>query len=130
LHESIRRSVHKRKRLGQSQVIGVEEHQDQPLQTRVGLIRTLVPLGLLAVQIMSKEEVMAQAGESYGSGTPLHRYGAIPGSVTLGNQRHPIRISRHRSRAGGEVALANWAALKATSAPDEALLKRILYGLS
>jgi hypothetical protein len=50
--------------------------------------------------------------------------------VTLGNQRHPIRIPRHRSRAGGEVALANWAALKGTSALDEALLKRVLYGLS
>jgi transposase-like protein len=102
----------------------------ESLDTKVELIRALIPLGLMAVQEMLEDEVWALAGTRYHRGGEHYRHGTNPSSVKLQGQRHRVRVPRVRDRRGQEVALASWAALRDTREPDEGLLRRVLYGLS
>lgn len=102
----------------------------QPIDTKVELIRALIPLGLMAVQEMLEDEVCALAGARYGRGGEHYRHGTNPGSVKLQGQRHRVRVPRVRDRDGQEVPLQSWAALRDGREPDEGLLRRVLYGLS
>jgi putative transposase len=120
----------KGKRLGIADVISAEDYEGQPVNSKIELIRALVPLGLMAIKDMLEQEVCELAGARYGRGSEVFRHGTNPGSVALTGQRHPIRVPRLRVRAGGEMPLSSWAALQTADAPDERLLKRVLYGLS
>lgn len=100
------------------------------IDTRVELIRALIPLGLMFVGEILEEEVVALAGQRLERGGNYDRHGSNPGSVKLNDQSHPVRVSRVRLRAGNEVPLRSWQALRETGEPDELLLQRGLYGIS
>lgn len=120
----------KRKRLSKAKDwLGID-FDSQPMDTKVELIRALIPLGLMAVQQMLETEVCALAGARYGRGGRHYRHGTNPGSVKLQGQRHAIRVPRVRDRGGQEVSLESWAALREGGEADELLLRRVLYGLS
>lgn len=86
---SIVRSVRKRKKnrkLGKVEVVGREEYADQDLDTKVELIRSLVPIGLMHVYELLDQEVTALAGERYArkeASVRGRRHGSNPGTVGL-----------------------------------------------
>ncbi|MFC1806027.1 hypothetical protein ACFL09_03510, partial [Planctomycetota bacterium] len=121
--------------LGEPAVVSPEEFAAMEVDAKIELIQALIPLGLMAVSQSLEAEVRALAGERYGRGdgqAGLVRHGSNPGSVRLGGQRVPIRVPRVRHLAEGrEVPLATHQALgEASGAVNEALLRRVLYGLS
>jgi len=120
----------KRNRLGEAVDWSAIDFHTQPLDTKVELIRALIPLGLMAVQEMLEGEVWRLAGGRYSRDGDHYRHGTNPGSVKLQGQRHRVRVPRVRDRGGQEVPLESWAALRETREPDEVLLRRVLYGLS
>lgn len=128
--QSIYRKGHKHKRLGKARQETLEAFDDFEVDTKVELIRALIPLGLMAVQDTLLTEVMELAGGRYSRGHDYRRHGSNPGTVKLGGQRHAVRVPRVRDRHGNERLLEGWAALKEGGEPDELLLRRVLYGLS
>ena len=124
----------KKRVLGDVEIISAEEYEGLDVNAKVEVIRALIPLGLKAVMEMLDEEVTALAGRRYsrGEGRPgLARYGSNPGSVRLAGQRVRMPIPRVRNlRSNVEVPLQGLEALRGTGEVDEALLRRVLLGLS
>ena len=129
---SVVRRMRKRKRcLGEVRVLRREEYQGLELNAKVELIRGLIPLGLMHVQMVLDEEVEALAGPRYAhvDGVTGTRHGSNPGTVVLDGQRVPIRVPRVRSDQA-EIPLRSYQGLHGTGAADDALLRRVLYGIS
>jgi putative transposase len=133
---SLLRSVKKRKksrRLGKVEVVRREEYAELKLDTKVEMIRSLVPLGLMHIHELLDDEVTALAGERYARKDELdrgRRHGSNPGTVGLAGQRVPIRVPRVRSIRGGEIPLRSYEALSHDGEVNDLLLKRVLYGIS
>ena len=133
---SVLRSVRKRKKgrtLGPVEIIRREDYVDLELDTKVELIRSLVPLGLMHVEELLDAEVMALAGEHYArkdASVGGRRHGSNPGTVGLAGQRVPIRVPRIRHVAGSEMPRRSYEALHGDRAVDDRLLKRVLSGIS
>ena len=133
---SLLRSVKKRKKsrvLGEVQVVSREEYTGLDVDSKVEMIRALVPLGLMQVEELLDEEVKALAGERYArkkASLRGRRHGSNPGTVGLGGQRVPVRVPRVRSVAGGEIPLRSYDELSRGGAVNELLLRRVLYGIS
>ena len=98
--------------------------------TRRWTIRSLVPLGLMHVQELLDQEVTALASERYVRTASGGRRGSNPGTVGLAGQRVPIRVPRIRRLAGSEIPLRSYEALHDDREVDDALLRRVLYGIS
>ena len=133
---SLLRSVKKRKKrrvLGEVEVMSREEYSGLELDSKVEMIRALIPLGLMHVEELLDEEVKALAGERYARKEATlrgRRHGCNPGTVGLGGQRVPVRVPRVRSVAGGEIPLRSYEELSPDGAVNELLLRRVLYGIS
>src|SRR6266705_2783332 len=88
---SLVRRMRKCKRcLGEVRVLQREEYQELELSTKVEMIRSLIPLGLMHVQMLLQEELEALTGPRYAreDGAAGMRYGsnaatAIPGAIGL-----------------------------------------------
>ena len=92
---SVIRRMRRRKRcLGEVRVLRRDEYQGLELNAKVELIR-----GLMHVQLVLDEEVVALAGPRYAreDGAKGMRYGSNPGTVVLDGQKVPIRVPRVRS---------------------------------
>jgi transposase-like protein len=129
---SVIRRVRKRKRsLGEVRVLRREDYQGLELDAKVELIRSLIPLGLMHVQMVLDEEVEALAGARYvrEDGANGTRHGSNPGTVVLDGQKVPIRVPRVRSEQA-EIPLRSYQALHGTGTADGGLLRRVLYGIS
>ena len=132
---SLQRSIKERKksrRLGAVQVMEREDYGELEVDSKVEMIRALVPLGLMHVQELLDDEVRALAGERYARKAETvkgSRHGTNPGTVKLAGQRVPIRVPRVRGTKG-EIALRSYEALSEDGDVDELLLRRVLYGIS
>jgi putative transposase len=110
------------------------------LDSRVEIIRALIPLGLEAVNDLLQQEVTGLTGERYkhsrpdddGGGRPGHaRWGAQAGSVFLADQKVAIQVPRVRDlQRKEEVPLRTYQRLRAPRPADELALRKILKGLS
>ena len=133
---SVLRPVRKRKKgrtLGPVNIIQREDYTDLELDTKVELIRSLIPLGLMHVQEVLDQEVTALAGERYArkdASVGGRRHGTNPGTVGLAGQRVPIRVPRMRSVAGSEIPLRSYETLRGDGEVNDLLLTRVLYGIS
>jgi len=127
----VRRMRRRKRCLGEVRVLRREEYQGLEPNAKVELIRSLIPLGLMHVQMLLDEEVDALAGPRYAhaDGTTGTRHGSNPGTVVLDGQKVPIRVPRVRSEQA-EIPLRSYQGLHGTGAADEALLRRVLYGIS
>ena len=129
---SVLRPVRQRKKgrtLGPVDVIDRKEYAELDVDTKVELIRSLVPLGLLHVEEWLDEEVTALAGGRYArkdASVGGRRHGSNPGTVGLAGQRVP----RIRHVAGSEMPLRSYEALHGERAVNDLLLTRVLYGIS
>ena len=122
----------KSKRLGEPEVLSREEYEGMELDSRLELIRSLVPMGLMAVYQELDREVVSLAGvrHSRKSAGPKHyRHGTNPGTVRLLGQRVPIEVPRVRGPEG-EVRLESYDNLHRGGGLDELLFRRVLYGIS
>jgi putative transposase len=101
---------------------------------RVELIQALIPLGLEAVNDLLQQEVTALAGARYRHGdgqAGYARWGRQPGSVYLTDQKLAVQVPRVRDlKAGKEVPLPSYQALRQPRRADEAALRKVLKGLS
>ena len=133
---SVLRPVRKRKKgrtLGPVNIIQREDYTDLELDTKVELIWSLIPLGLMHVQEVLDQEVTALAGERYArkdASVGGRRHGTNPGTVGLAGQRVPIRVPRMRHVAGSEMPLRSYEALRGDGEVNDLLLTRVLYGIS
>ena len=126
------RKCKKGKCLGNIEIVDRAAYQGLELNTKVELIRGLIPLGLMHIQELLDDEVTVLAGPRYARKDTVStgvRHGTNPGSVPLAGQRVPIRVPRVRD-ARGELPLRSYVALQAPGAVDETLLRRVLYGIS
>ncbi len=122
----------KNRRKGKVDVMSRERYGEFELDSKVELIRSLVPLGLLYAQELLEEEVRAWTGARYSrknEATPGRRHGSNPGSVRLAGQRVPVQVPRVRGTRS-EVPLRSYGLLHEGGELDELLLKRVLYGIS
>jgi transposase-like protein len=129
---SFLRRVRKRKRcFGKVEVLRREEYEELELDAKVEAIRGLIPLGLMHVQELLDQEVLALAGprRAREDGAPGMRHGTNPGSVRLGGQRVPIQVPRVRSDRG-EIPLRSYQAMHESGEVNDQLLRRVLYGIS
>src|SRR2546422_6552945 len=88
---SVVRRMRRRKRsLGEVRVLRREEYQGLELNAKVELIRSLIPLGLMHVQMLLDDEVEALAGPRYAhaDGAGGMRHGSNPG----GSEKHTSEI--------------------------------------
>src|SRR3990172_8825523 len=131
--DSVLEAVRKRKKvMKQVEVVRRERYEELDLDTKVELVRSLVPLGLMYIEELLDAEVQALAGERYrrkDEGVSGRRHGSNPGSVRMAGQRVALRVPRVR-REQGEVPLRAYARLRGTGEVDEMMLKRVLYGIS
>ena len=133
---SVLRSVKKRKKnrkLGKIEIVRREEYAGLEVDTKVELIRSLVPLGLMHVHELLDQEVASLAGERYArkeASTRGRRHGSNPGTVGLAGQRVPIQVPRVRSVTGHEIPLRSYDALRGEREANDLLLRRVLYGIS
>jgi transposase-like protein len=98
------------------------------------LIQALIPVVLERVAELLAADVVAIAGARYARtdhAPHCVRWGRQAGSIYLGDQKVPIEVPRVRDRvANVEVPLPSYHALQAPHAVDQAVLLRILGGLS
>jgi putative transposase len=112
----------------------LEEYGALAIDAKAALIQELIPLGLMHIVDVIKEEVIALAGDRYKRNgmTGYDRWGTQQGSVYIQDQRIPIRYQRVRdTRTNKEVSLRSYELFQKPTGPaNDKLLKRVLYGLS
>ena len=84
----------------------VRQLREGEIDTKVELIQSLIPLGLLHVGEVLQQEVAALAGVRYSRGREGKRHvrwGQQPGYVYLGGQRVAVQVPRVRDREAGET---------------------------
>lgn len=122
----------KSKTLGEPDVVNREEYGAMELDSRLELIRSLIPLGLMAVYEELEREVVSLAGARHSRKPedPRHyRHGTNPGTVHLAGQRVPIEVPRVRGPEG-ELRLQSYDELHRGGELNEVLFRRVLYGIS
>lgn len=100
--------------MGPAETMTREEFEQLERRERVGLIKRLIPLGLMAVaEELQREvdEIITESVDPQTQRASARKYGSNPGSVILGNQRVPIRVPRLRNRDGAEIPLTSYDAL-------------------
>ena len=98
---------------------------------RISAIQMLIPIALEAVEMELQEEVRSLAGERYGRGKTIRRWGQNPGSIYLGDQKVKIEVPRLRSRETGKaVQLMGYGQLQNPGIIEESALNRVINGIS
>jgi putative transposase len=113
-------------------VMSGEDYEGFEVDTKVELIRSLIPIGLMHIYELLDAEVQTLAGDRYSrrqDEQKAYRHGTNPGSIRLAGQRVPVKVPRLRNSAG-EVSLSSYTALNNTGDVDERLLKQVLFGIS
>jgi len=104
------------------------------VDTRLVMIQALIPVVLERVAELLAADVVAIAGARYARtdhAPQCVRWGQQPGSIYLGDQKVRIPVPRVRDRVANiEMPLPHYQALQAPQAVDQAVLLRILGGLS
>ena len=127
--------VRKRKKskiMGEPEVISREDIGALEVDTRLELIRALIPIGLAYVMEELDREVTSLAGSRHhrkANGDVPSRHGTNPGSVKLAGQKIPIRVPRLRDQHG-EVPLAGYSDLHRGGDLNDHVFRQVLYGVS
>ena len=130
---SVLRPVRKRKKgrtLGPVDVIDRKEYAELDVDTKVELIRSLVPLGLTACRGVARRGGDGAGGRALcpqldASGRRASSCAATPGRSGWPALRVPIRVPRIRHVAGSEMPLRSCEALHGERAVNDLLLKRV-----
>lgn len=125
----------KQKIKGDVKIPSRSEVKGMDLDSKVEIIRSLIPLGLMAVSDVLEQEIEELTGRKYNRNEGVEgyvRYGSNPGSVYLGGQKVPFPVSRVRNQfMNEEVPLESYQAFhNDKNQINEILLKRVFQGLS
>jgi putative transposase len=129
---SLYRRRKKSKRLERVERMSREEFETMALDSRVELIRNLIPIGLMHIFEELDKEVTTLCGERYerkNEDVVRRRHGSNPGSVRLGGQKVGIQVPRVRGERS-EIPLRSYGELQEETAANNLLLRRVLYGIS
>ena len=91
----------KSRRVGEVEVMEREAYRELEIDSKVEMIRALVPIGLMHVHELLDAEVRELAGERYtrkSESVEGRRHGTNPGTVKLAGQRVPIRVRCFRNQ--------------------------------
>ena len=127
--------VRKRKKsriIGKANVINHQDIAAMQVDTRLDLIRALIPIGLSYVAAELEQEIVNLAGVRHSrkaDGNTPRRHGTNPGSVKLAGQTIPIRVPRLRC-PDGEVSLASYENLHQGGDLNDKVFRQVLYGIS
>lgn len=128
-----RSSKGKKKRVkGQVETLTRSEYESLALDSRVELIRSLIPIGLMVVAEELQREVESLAGERYlrkSTDGGAYRYGTNPGTVKMLGRKVPIKVPRLRDK-NGEIPLTSYTQMHQGLPMDETMFRRVLYGIS
>ncbi len=96
------------------------------------LLSFSVALGLKTVEEIFEHELCQLVGPKgrHDPARRAYRHGSEPGSLTLGGRLVEVARPRARRRAGGELPLASYAALRDRDLLTETALARMLLGIS
>lgn len=86
--------------------------------------------GFYVMKQFIDQEVKVHAGERHSQTTEVNRWGHQNGSVVVGGQRVPIRLTRLRTREGQEVPLLSYQAFRRNDGRSKAIYDRLLAGVS
>lgn len=102
------------------------------VDSKVELIKALIPVGLMAVADALESEVEELVGARYArTAHGLSRYGHNPSSVRLASQRLYVKVPRVRDvDSGREVSLQSLKRLRGKGEVDNVLYRQVLAGLS
>jgi len=108
---------------------------EQPIETQLALFKHYTEIAKLIANQVFEDEVHQKAGQRYQrERTEEQRYsrwGSNPGSIRIGEERVKMRIPRLYDKTTSKTeGLENYKKLKETELPSEALLNKILFGLS
>lgn len=108
---------------------------EQPVETQLEIFKHYTEIaGLIANQVF-EDEVRQKAGERYSREKQNEgnyaRWGSNPGSIRIGEEKVKMRIPRlYDKQTGRTESLDSYKKLRETELPSEALLKKIIIGLS
>ncbi len=125
----------KQKIKGDVKIPSRSEVRRMDLDSKVEMIRSLIPLGLMAISDVLEQELEVLTGRRYSreDGEEGYvRYGNNPGSVYLGGQKVPFKVPRVRNQLRNEeVSLESYQAFHDNrNEINEVLLQRVFQGLS
>ena len=108
---------------------------EQPIEIQLELFKHYTEIAKLIANQVFEDEVEQKAGQRYQRGRTeeqkYSRWGSNPGSIRIGEERVKIRIPRLYDKTTNKTeGLENYKKLKETELPSEALLNKILFGLS
>lgn len=112
-----------------------ENRKTFDFETEVSLIRSFIPLGLMAVEELLYREVELLAGPPHQSKTngdfPGYRWGKNPGSVYLGDTKSKVAVPRVRDRqTEKEIPLKSYQSFKDKREVHDLAMAKLLGGLS
>lgn len=100
-------------------------------ESRLAAIQALVPVGLLASEWAMKREARHLSGRPYARGKENGAWGANSGFIYLGDQAVSVLVPRVRNRrTNQEVPLMSYQRLQHPGLIDQAVLNRVLKGIS
>jgi len=116
------------------EVKGLKEYGALEVDSRMALIKELIPIGLMHVAEELQRDVEGLAGKRYMRDGiyGYDRWGEQEGSVYILDQKIPIKVPRVRDTINNrEVTLSTYKKLQEpTGKAEDKLLKKVLYGLS
>jgi len=124
--------VNKGKRVNKKVKATIQElQQDSGKMNRLAAIQALIPIALEAVGEALQREISELAGQRYGRGGEIKRWGSNPGSIFLGDQKVKIQVPRARNvNTNEEVELTTYEHLQNAHQLDDMALSRVIHGMS
>lgn len=116
-----------------TEVKSLKEYGVMDVDSKVALIQELIPLGLMHIEELLKEEVLKLAGGRYSRDgiSGYDRWGRQRGSVYILDQKVPIIYQRIRDTINKrEVPLTLYEQFQEPRNLDEGLFRKVLHGLS
>jgi transposase-like protein len=110
-------------------------YKNQSLETQISLFSNFIEIAKILANQMLEEEVKEKAGLRYDREKPssgrYSRWGSNPGSIRVGEEKVKIKVPRiHDNQSLTTESPDSYQKLRSIDLPSEALMKRIILGLS
>ncbi len=108
---------------------------EQPVEVKLEILKQHMELSRLLINELLEDEVITLAGARYSHKKPqdgrYSRWGYNPGSVKIGDEKVRIDVPRvYDNEMGQCVSLEIYEQLKVLQGVNDALMKRVLHGIS
>lgn len=119
----------------EKEVQNLKWYENQSLETQISLFSNFLEIAKLLANQMLEDEVKEKAGLRYDREKPssgrYSRWGSNPGSIRVGEEKVKIKVPRiHDNQSLITESPDSYQKLRSIELPSEALMKRIILGLS